>query len=162
VAAIYRVTGFIDTSTDPPRVALNVEPTTDLPTRLPLRTTTADVVREPIPEPRDDYRPPRPQPAPPGALRRFDPDRRPIPQLKGRVEFEGEVLSVRYVDQGHGRVAKMTIRHAEGWEVIGTVPGALHDVKAGQRVRLTARLEPSDSDPARGTFRRPTQAEVVR
>lgn len=164
--SVYQITGMLDTRYDPPRVIITVEPlgapapapTERLPvTRAPAAPSRPVGVRE---APAPEYRPPRPQPAPPGSLEPV-PDRRPIPQLRGRVEIEGEVLSIRYVDRGHGRIPKMTVRHAEGWEVTGTVPATIAEVKRGDRVRFLARLEASPSDPARGEFHRPTRAVIL-
>lgn len=139
---VYQITGMLDTRYDPPRVIINVDPIT-APANGPPVTRRAPAVAEP----QADY------PAPT--------DRRPVPQLRGRVEMEGEVVSIRWVDNGHGRVAKMTVRHDEGWEVSGTVPSSIQDVDKGDRVRFTARIRASSADPTRGDFTRPTQAELL-
>lgn len=155
--SVYQITGMLDTRYDPPRLILSVEPLDAQPAYASPVTRPAPVGVRPA---EAEYRPPRPQPAPPGSLAPVA-DRRPVPRLRGRVELEGEVLSIRYVDRGHGRVPKMTVRHDEGWEVTGTVPASLADVQRGDRVRFLARLEPSESDPARGEFHRPTQARIL-
>ena len=99
----------------------------------------------------------------------------PVPT--GRIEIEGEVLSIR--DKGWG--LKMIVKHADGWKVWGSVPKGLTEAvytrsryigevgtttdeltaAVGDIVKFTATISASDDDPAFGFFKRPTAGEVI-
>jgi hypothetical protein len=94
----------------------------------------------------------------------------------GKVEVEGVVASVRLIENQFGRTLKMKVVSDAGWSVWGTVPKALQgtwewvdfepvttsaEVEAGDRVRFTATIEPSEDDRLFGFFKRPTNAEFI-
>lgn len=79
---------------------------------------------------------------------------------EGRVVVEGEVVSVKWQDSDFGGAFKWTVRTDEGWAVWGTVPVGL-DVDKGARVRFTATVTPSDSDPLFGFAKRPAKAQIL-
>lgn len=82
---------------------------------------------------------------------------------EGRVQVEGEVVSVKWQDNDFGGSLKWTVKTEEGWAVWGTVPSSLHGqgVDKGTRVRFTATLKRSDRDPLFAFATRPTKAEIV-
>lgn len=92
-------------------------------------------------------------------------ERRPAPT--GRVQVEGEVVSVKSYFSQYGESIKITVKSDEGFLVWGTAPSTiLRDVGfdgelKGSRVRFTATVEPSEDDPSFGFYKRPTKAQLV-
>jgi hypothetical protein len=95
----------------------------------------------------------------------------PVPIGK-RIVVTGTVVKVDWKDNGFGGRLVMTVKHADGWLVWGTVPQSLttddqgyitteSGVKAGDTVTFTATIDPSDK-PEFGFFKRPTKASVVK
>ena len=79
----------------------------------------------------------------------------------GRVEIEGEILSLKVVESMYGEALKCLVRADAGWRVWGTVPRALAGaVERGDRVAFTATIAASDDDPLFGFYSRPTKARV--
>lgn len=78
----------------------------------------------------------------------------------GRVEIEGEVLSLKWQRGNYGDTYKMLVKDARGFKVWGTVPSSI-DPEVGQEVSFTATVEPSKDDAKFGFYKRPTQAVVV-
>jgi hypothetical protein len=83
------------------------------------------------------------------------------PVVEGRVVVNGEVLSVRWVDNAYGSTRKMRVRDDRGFTVYGTAPAALDDAETGSRVTFTATVTASDDDETFGFFKRPTKAALV-
>jgi hypothetical protein len=83
------------------------------------------------------------------------------PAPEGRVEIEGEVISVKWQENQWGSTPKMTVAVDAGFKVWVTVPDAIYSVEKGQRVKFTATLTQSDRDPRFAFGKRPTKAEVV-
>lgn len=84
----------------------------------------------------------------------------PIPAFDGRVQIEGEVVSVKGADTHFGYTMKMVVKADAGWKVYGTVPASI-EVNRGDRVRFEAKVTVSDDDPKFGFFKRPTKAEIA-
>lgn len=83
---------------------------------------------------------------------------------KGRYEMTGRVLSVKMVESPQwGPTEKMLVLTDNGFKVWGTTPrindedGRFISLSRGDRVRFTARVEPSD-DAKFGFFSRPSKA----
>lgn len=79
----------------------------------------------------------------------------------GKVTIEGKVTSVKFKDNDFGGTWKMTVEHADGWKVWGSVPASLDGIEAGAVVRFNATVEAKDGDPLFGFFKRPTKAVKV-
>lgn len=87
---------------------------------------------------------------------------------EGRIEIEGEVVSVKINEGFYGYQIKMTVKHESGWVVWGTMPNALveevegrQEELKGQKVRFTATVKAAEDDPKFGYFKRPTKAEIT-
>lgn len=91
----------------------------------------------------------------------------PVPTGK-RVQVTGTVIKVDWKDNAYGSRQVMTVKHADGWLVWGTVPASLNvgddgftttdsGVQTGDTVTFTATVEASDR-PDFGFFKRPTKA----
>lgn len=93
------------------------------------------------------------------ATRTPEPEAGPVPT--GRVELQGEVLSLKWKETDFGSVLKMVVLLPNGSRVWGTVPSAL-DVEKGDVVAFTATVTTSDDKPDFGFFKRPTHAAVVK
>lgn len=92
----------------------------------------------------------------------------------GKTIIEGVIVSTRMVHSDYGSTLKMKVMSDAGWSVWGSVPKSLlgsyslteqgevviDGVDAGDRVRFTATIEPSD-DVLFGFFKRPTKAEII-
>lgn len=93
------------------------------------------------------------------AARTPDSEAGPVPT--GRVQLQGEVVSLKWKETDFGSVLKMTVLLENGSRVWGTVPSAL-DVEKGDVVAFTATVTASDDKPDFGFFKRPTHAAVVK
>jgi len=82
----------------------------------------------------------------------------------GRMEVEGELLTVRVEDTPYGVATKMLVKHSSGWRVWGTMPALLKDERAakGDTVRFTATIQPSERDAKFGFLNRPMGGAIVR
>lgn len=91
----------------------------------------------------------------------------PVPTGK-RIQVTGTVVKVAWKDNSYGSRLVMTVKHAEGWLVWGSVPQSLitdergyittdSAVKPGEKVSFTATIDPSDKSDF-GFFKRPTKA----
>jgi hypothetical protein len=91
----------------------------------------------------------------------------PVPTGK-RIQVTGTVIKVDWKENGFGGRQVMTVKHADGWLVWGTVPASLNvaddgfttidsGVQTGDTVTFTATVEASDR-PDFGFFKRPTKA----
>lgn len=94
----------------------------------------------------------------------------PAPTGKG-IQVTGTVVKVDWKENGYGGRLVMTVKHADGWLVWGTVPPSLvadergyisgnSAVKAGDVVSFTATVEAGDK-PEFGFFKRPTKATRI-
>jgi hypothetical protein len=94
----------------------------------------------------------------------------PVPVGK-RIVVTGTVVKVDWKDNAYGSRQVMTVKHADGWLVWGSVPASLNvndsgyitvdsGVDVGDVVTFTATIEPSDK-PEFGFFKRPTKASHV-
>ena len=83
----------------------------------------------------------------------------PVPT--GRVVITGEVIGIseRYSD--YGVTYKLTVKDDRGFKVWVTRPAAISDADRGDRVTLTATVEPSSDDKYFGFGKRPTKASVL-
>jgi hypothetical protein len=99
-----------------------------------------------------------------------DANRKPLPDVAGRTQITGTVLTTKthyapsfYYGGGEREVLKMLVEHADGWKVYGSVPSELHDVAdlKGKTVTFFARIERSKDDDKFGFFSRPTKAAIV-
>lgn len=84
-----------------------------------------------------------------------------VPRTVDRIDVEGTVRSVKFVENQYGGSLKMLVEHDTGWKVWGTVPGSLDYPEVGDRVAFVARVEPSTDDKRFGFFSRPTKARVL-
>lgn len=82
------------------------------------------------------------------------------PVIEGRIPITGEVLSVKWQDNGYGGREVMTVRDDRGFKVWGSTPSGLV-VDKGNIITFTATVSRSDRDEAFGFFKRPTKAEVL-
>jgi hypothetical protein len=91
----------------------------------------------------------------------------PVPTGK-RIQVTGTVIKIDWKDNAYGSRQVMTVKHADGWLVWGTVPASLNvgddgfttidsGVQTGDTVTFTATVEASDR-PDFGFFKRPTKA----
>jgi hypothetical protein len=78
---------------------------------------------------------------------------------EGRVEISGEVVSVKWHENGWGGAAKMTVKSDEGYLVWMSKPyidGAdAEQIERGSRVTVRATVKRSDDDPKFGFGKRP-------
>ena len=68
------------------------------------------------------------------------------PAPSGRVEFEGTLLSKKYVEGYYGDQLKGVVKTDDGWKVYLTIPESAGETKVGDRIALRATLEVSDDD----------------
>jgi hypothetical protein len=81
---------------------------------------------------------------------------------EGRIEIEGEVLKLATAANDFGDRYVMTVKHADGWLVWGTVPSNIaENVQRGDRVEFTATVKRSDRDSKFGFFKRPTGGRLI-
>lgn len=80
---------------------------------------------------------------------------------EGRLQVEGEILTIKEQESQYGITVKMLVRDDRGFKVWGTLPLSLGDVDKGSRVRFVARLQRSEKDETFGFFSRPTKAEDI-
>lgn len=87
------------------------------------------------------------------------------PLSAGRQTVEGEVLTVKFVDNPYAynsSTMKMLVKLDGGQRVWGTVPSTIaDDVERGVRVRFVATVTPKDGETDFGFYSRPSKAEVV-
>lgn len=93
-----------------------------------------------------------------------DANRGPAPE--GRVEVQGEVLSVKWQDNDWGGSLKWLVELENGSRVWGSVPSVLWDsgkapVARGDKVRFKATFTRSDDDETFAFAKRPTGGEVT-
>lgn len=80
----------------------------------------------------------------------------------GRMVVEGKVIAEGTKENDFGVRYVMTVLDDRGFKVWGTQPSSIaSDIKMGDRVRFTARLEASDRDETFGFFSRPSKAEIL-
>ena len=83
------------------------------------------------------------------------------PVVEGkRVIITGEVVSVKWQENGYGGREVMTVKDDRGFKVWGSVPSSI-DAHRGDRITFTADVEKSDRDDTFGFFKRPTKAELL-
>jgi hypothetical protein len=82
---------------------------------------------------------------------------------EGRVEVEGEVVSVKDRDGFRGNVeTKIVIKTDAGWSAWLTLPSSIDaDGLKGQRIRVTVTLTRSDKDATFAFGKRPSKAVLV-
>jgi hypothetical protein len=86
----------------------------------------------------------------------------PIPVNGERIIVTGDLLTLKEVESQYGITLKGLVLADDGWKVWGTIPAAIRgEVNVGDRVRFTARVEPSSDDATFGFFNRPTKAAVL-
>lgn len=87
----------------------------------------------------------------------------PVPT--GRVEITGTIIKVDTKENPYTRGVRvvMTVEHADGWRVWGTMPAKLDQAKAdkGDTVRFTAAVEASPEDATFGFYGRPSKPALV-
>lgn len=83
----------------------------------------------------------------------------PVPE--GRHQVTGRIVSTRWVQGYRDEVLKMLVEDDQGYRVWGSMPKALWEADAGDRVQFTAALEQSRDDRGFGFFKRPTKPERV-
>jgi len=87
----------------------------------------------------------------------------PIPEFDGRVTVEMTVVSIKEPDESAMYpVQKLVLKHSDGWVLYGSLPSALWEVKRGDKVRMTLRVEVSKDDPKFGFYSRPTKASITK
>ena len=85
----------------------------------------------------------------------------PVPEITGRIEVTGTILTLKETFGQFGSQIKMLVQHEDGWKVWGTRPASLMGVQKGAVVRFTAKVVASDNDPKFGFFSRPADAVIV-
>lgn len=90
-------------------------------------------------------------------------DPAPSPVPTGRIVITGKVAALKTVDgfRPGSSVEKVTVLDDRGFKVYGTLPSGLYRAERGDRVTLTATLEPSEKDETFGFFSRPTKADFL-
>lgn len=79
------------------------------------------------------------------------------PCPKGRTTVTGTILSTKVQESDFGSVIKMLVKADEGYMVWVSVPSSI-EANARLRVRFTATLTPSETDPKFGYGKRPSNA----
>jgi len=82
------------------------------------------------------------------------------PCPSGRLVIEGVIVSVKETDTPYGWVTKILVKHDSGFTVYGSRPSA-SNAGRGERVKFTATVKISDTDPKFGFFSRPTGMSVI-
>lgn len=82
------------------------------------------------------------------------------PAPTGRVDFEGVLLSKKYVEGYYGDQLKGLVKTDQGWKVYLTIPASISEIKVGDRVALRATLEVSDDDETFAFGKRPHAREL--
>lgn len=89
----------------------------------------------------------------------------PVPQIDGRINFEGTVITTKEQDgyMPGTTCTKVLVQHATGYKLWGTMPfmGGI-EWKRGDVVAFSARVERSEKDDKFGFFSRPTKPRVVK
>lgn len=84
------------------------------------------------------------------------------PAPKGRVEVEGEIVSVRAEDGYYGDIVyKCLILTVDGWKLWCTLPAAIQGAQRGDKVRMTVTVTPSDDDEKFAFGKRPSKAIIT-
>lgn len=83
------------------------------------------------------------------------------PAPEGKVEVIGEVVKLTVLETDFGVTDKMIVAADGGYRVYVTVPSAIADVEAGERVSFTATLTRSDRDADFAFGKRPSKAQRV-
>lgn len=78
----------------------------------------------------------------------------------GRQTVEVTVIKTEWKESEFGSSLKMLVKADAGFMLWGSVPSAQHDVKKGDRLKLTATITPSEKDAKFGFFKRPIAAAV--
>jgi hypothetical protein len=77
----------------------------------------------------------------------------------GRVEIEGDVLSIKEYPGDYGIAIKCLLQ-CDGYKLFGTLPASLvADAKVGDRISLTATVK--EKEAGFGTYSRPTGGEIL-
>jgi len=101
-----------------------------------------------------------------------DEARKPVPVTDKRLTIVGTIVSAKFEESGWkngyfvGAAIKVVIEHADGWKVWGSLPSELRsgdktEHLKGMRVKLDARVTPSEKDCKFGFFKRPTKASFI-
>jgi len=86
----------------------------------------------------------------------------PIPAVDGRMDIEGTVVSIKPPDEyAQYPQVKIVVKSDSGWVVWGSLPKSISDCERGDKVRFSAVVRVSDSDPKFGFYSRPTKANIV-
>lgn len=80
---------------------------------------------------------------------------------EGRMEVEGEILSIKSQESIYGATWKMLVALANGNKLWGSLPSAIGNAERGARIAFTAMITPSDDDKHFGFFKRPTKARFL-
>jgi hypothetical protein len=80
---------------------------------------------------------------------------------EGRVTFTATVEWAGWKNTGYGEQRKIRVLAEDGWAGYGTAPVAIEHVEAGDTIRLTATLKPTDDDPTFAWLSRPAKAEIL-
>ena len=83
------------------------------------------------------------------------------PAPSGRVTFTGTVEWTGLKETQYGVTRKIRVLAEDGWAGYGTAPAGIIDVEAGDTIRLTATLKPTDDDPTFAWLSRPAKAEIL-
>ena len=74
----------------------------------------------------------------------------------GRLDVEGEILSVKWKDSDFGGSYKMLVKLSDGRRCWGSVPSKLDEAEEGDSVRFKATFSKSNDDPKFAFFKRPS------
>ena len=85
----------------------------------------------------------------------------PVPVTDGRVNVEGDILSIKVVEGNYGDTDKCLIKTSAGWKLWVTLPDAIGNAQRGDRVALACKVEPSRDDPKFAFGKRPSKARIV-
>lgn len=80
------------------------------------------------------------------------------PLEAGRQQLSGTVLSVKDVETQYGVTTKLLLELDSGHRVYGTLPSSIIDASKGDRVSLTATVQPKGND--FGFYSRPSKAKI--
>ena len=79
----------------------------------------------------------------------------------GRITIAGTIVATDVKDNAWGSRYVMTVKDGRGFLVWGTQPESIGSCRRGAKVTLVATVEPSETDPKFGFFKRPSKAQEI-
>lgn len=82
------------------------------------------------------------------------------PAPEGRIQVEGEVLSVKIIENVYGITTKFLLKDDRGFKVWSTLPRGADEAEKGDRIKMTVTLKVKGDDPTFAVGSRPTKPEL--